>query len=390
VTASPQVSTDGEVTELIPVARPLLGPEEARAAAEVIASGWVAQGPHVARFEEAFAAQVQGRHAVAVSSCTAALHLAMLVAGIGPGDEVVVPSLSFVATANSVRYVGARPVFADVDQDSLALTAETIEPLLTPKTRAVLLVHQAGTPADIDDVQALCERHGLELFEDAACAVGATYHSRPIGGHTRMAAFSFHPRKLITTGEGGMLVCRDAEDADRARRLREHAMDISAADRHRAHGVVIERYLETGFNYRMTDIQAAIGLVQLSRLADILRRRRELGRRYDDWLTEMTGLRVPRRPAWGLPNFQSYWVELTPDWPTTRDQLLSLMLEHGVSLRRGIMAAHREPAYVEEGSAPLPVTDRITDRSVILPLFHQMTNEQQRHVVTVLGEIAGR
>jgi perosamine synthetase len=167
-------------------------------------------------------------------------------------------------------------------------------------------------------------------------------------------------------------------------------MDISAADRHRAHGVVIERYLETGFNYRMTDIQAAIGLVQLSRLADILRRRRELARRYDDWLTEMTGLRVPRRPSWGLPNFQSYWVELTPDWPTTRDRLLSLMLEHGVTLRRGIMAAHREPAYAEERAAPLPVTDRITDRSVILPLFHQMTNEQQRHVVTVLGQIARR
>lgn len=379
-----------EVTEVIPVTRPLLGPAEERAAAAVIASGWVAQGEQVARFEDAFAAEVQGHHAVATSSCTTALHLAMLVAGVGPGDEVIVPSLSFVATANAVRYTGARPVFADIDENSLALTAATIEPVLTPRTRAVLLVHQAGTPADIEDVQALCDRHSIELLEDAACAAGASYRSRPIGGHTRMAAFSFHPRKLITTGEGGMLVCRDAEDANRARRLREHAMDVSAADRHRARGVVIEHYLETGFNYRMTDIQAAIGLVQLTRLTGIVQRRRELAARYDDWLADMAGVRVPQRPSWGSPNFQSYWIELTPDWPTGRDDLLAAMLEHGVSLRRGIMAAHREPAYADASSAPLPVTDRITDHSVILPLFHQMTDDQQRHVVAALDQLARR
>ena len=251
---------------MIPVMRPWLGEEEAAAAAAAVASGWVAQGPRVAEFEKAFAAAIGADHAVAVSSCTAALHLALIAVGIGPGDEVIVPSLSFIATANAVRYVGAQPVFADVDLATQNLIPATVEPHLTGRTRAVILVDQAGVPADLDGMRALCDPRGITVIEDAACAVGSTYRGRPAGSAAALAAFSFHPRKLLTTGEGGMVTTSDGSIAARIRRLREHGMDVSAADRHRSQQPVIEHYTEVGFNFRMTDVQAAIGLVQLRKL----------------------------------------------------------------------------------------------------------------------------
>ena len=265
---------------MIPVMRPWLGAEEAAAAAEAVSSGWVAQGPRVAEFEEAFASAIGAGYAVAVSSCTAALHLALLAAGIGPGDEVVVPSLSFIATANAARYVGAVPVFADVDEATQNLTPATVEPCLTPRTRAVILVDQAGVPADLDAMHDLCGPRGITVVEDAACAVGSVYRGRPVGAGANLATFSFHPRKLLTTGEGGMLVTPDLDVAARLRRLREHGMDLSAAARHASRQPVIEHYLELGFNFRMTDVQAAIGLVQLGKLDQLIARRRLLAQRY--------------------------------------------------------------------------------------------------------------
>ncbi|HEX7302508.1 DegT/DnrJ/EryC1/StrS family aminotransferase, partial [Lentzea sp.] len=217
---------------MIPVMRPLLGEEEAQAAAEAVRSGWVAQGPRVREFEEAFAASVGAGHGIAVSSCTTGLHLAVHVLGIGPGDEVVVPSLSFIATANSVRYTGATPVFADVELATGNLTASTVEPVLTERTRAVMVVHQAGVPADVDAIKALCEPRGIAVIEDAACASGSTYKGGPVGANALLAAWSFHPRKLITTGEGGMVTTDDPEWVVRLKRLREHGMSVSAADRH--------------------------------------------------------------------------------------------------------------------------------------------------------------
>ena len=202
---------------------------------------------------------------MAVSSCTAALHLAMIVARVSAGDEVVVPSMSFIATANAARYVGAEAVFADVDPATLNLTPATVEPLLTDRTRAVILVDQAGVPADLDAMRALCDPRGITVVEDAACAAGATYRGRA-GAGASLATFSFHPRKLLTTGEGGMITTPDPDVAVRLRLLREHGMNVSAADRHAERQPVIERYLELGYNYRMTDVQAAIGLVQLGRL----------------------------------------------------------------------------------------------------------------------------
>src|SRR5215467_2143536 len=275
---------------MIPVMRPWLGQEEAAAAAEAVASGWIAQGPRVREFEEAFAAAIGAPHAVAVSSCTAALHLALIAAGIGQGDEVIVPSLSFIATANAVRYVGAQPVFADVDLATQNLTPQTVAPHLTRRTRAVILVDQAGIPADLDAMRALCDPLQVALIEDAACAAGSVYQGRPVGAGAKQAAFSFHPRKLLTTGEGGMLTTSDQTIAARLRRLREHGMDVSAADRHRSQQPMIERYLEVGFNFRMTDVQAAIGLVQLRKLGQMVARRRALARRYAELLSGIPGL----------------------------------------------------------------------------------------------------
>ena len=369
---------------MIPVMRPWLGQEEAEAAAEAVASGWVAQGPRVREFEEAFAAAIGTPHAVALSSCTAALHLAMIAAGIGPGDEVIVPSLSFIATANAVRYVGAQPVFADVDLATQNLVRETVEQHLTKRTRAVILVDQAGVPADLDAIRALCDPLHVAVIEDAACAAGSTYRLRPAGAGAVMAAFSFHPRKLITTGEGGMLTTWDGSIAARLRRLREHGMDISAADRHSSQQPVIEHYTEVGFNFRMTDIQAAIGLVQLGKLPQMVARRRVLAQRYREWLSGIPGLLTADDPPYGETNYQSFWMLLPEESAVGRDDLLRLLADAGVSARRGIMAAHLEPAYADTRPS-LPVTERLTARSLILPLFHQMTQSQQEHVVSVVA-----
>ncbi|WP_232376204.1 DegT/DnrJ/EryC1/StrS family aminotransferase [Amycolatopsis aidingensis] len=371
---------------MIPVMRPVLGEEEAQAVADAVRSGWVAQGPRVAAFEKEFAARVGARHGVAVSSCTTALHLALHALGTGRGgaaDEVVVPSFSFIATANAVRYCGATPVFADVDEETGNLTPESVAAVLTERTRAVLAVHQGGMPADVDALRAACG--DIPVLEDAACAVGSVYRDRPVGQGAPMAAWSFHPRKLLTTGEGGMITTDDPELAARLRRLREHGMSVSAADRHAAEVAIVEEYLEPGFNYRMTDIQAALGLVQLGRLAEMIARRRELAARYHELLAGLPGIRPVRDPEYGRTNYQSFWVRVSEDVPVRQGELLTLLAAEGVSARRGIMAAHLEPAYAGHPHVPLPVTERLTRGSVILPLHHELSEQEQRHVVDVLA-----
>jgi dTDP-4-amino-4,6-dideoxygalactose transaminase len=376
-------------TDRIPVMIPWLGEEEARAASDAVLSGWVAQGPRVAEFERTFAERVGAEHGIAVSSCTTALHLCLVALGLGPGDEVVVPSLSFIATANAVRYVGAEPVFADVDLATGNLTPATVDAVRTARTRAVLAVHQGGVPADVHALRAACAEWDLPLVEDAACAIGSTVGGKPVGHGALLAAWSFHPRKVVTTGEGGMITTDDAQWAARLRRLREHGMNASAADRHASDKPVLESYLEVGFNYRMTDIQAAVGLVQLGKLEAMIARRRELAARYDALLHDVPGLTPVRDPEHGQSNFQSYWVLLEEDFPVGRDDLLAALAAAGVSARRGIMAAHLEPAYADHPRAPLPVTERLTRDSLILPLFHTMTEAQQDRVVAVLHEQAG-
>jgi perosamine synthetase len=375
----------------IPIARPELGEEEAAAAREAILSGWVTQGPRVAAFEERFAALVGAAHACAVSNCTTALHLALHALGVGAGDEVVTVSHSFVATANVVRYCGATPVFVDVDPRTFNIDPAKLEDAITPRTRAVMPVHQMGLPCDLDAVLAVADRHGLPVVEDAACAIGSEVK---VGGrwervgrpHGAVACFSFHPRKVVTTGDGGMLTTGDAALDAKFRLLRQHAMSVPDTVRHAAKSVVFEEYPEVGFNYRMTDIQAAVGSVQLRRLPGILARRVELARRYTQALSDISGLVPPHVPDYARPNYQSYPVRVTADYPLTRDGLMNHLLARGVSTRRGIMNAHQEPAYAGAGPYHLPASEYARDRTLLLPLFSSMTDDEQDYVIQLLRE----
>jgi dTDP-4-amino-4,6-dideoxygalactose transaminase len=375
----------------INVMQPWLGEDEIEAVTAVLRSGWVAQGPQVAAFERAFAVAQEAPYAVAVSSCTTALHLALVVAGVGPGDDVVVPSFSFIATANAVVHTGARPVFADVDPTTGNVTRETVAAAVTPKTAAVIAVDQGGVPVDLPDVRSFCDPRSITVVEDAACAAGSRRNGRPVGADAEIAAWSFHPRKLLTTGEGGMVTTSRPDWAERARRLREHAMSLSAAERHASVLAPPEEYLEPAFNYRMTDLQAAVGLVQLGRLPEMVTRRRQLADNYAKAVGELPGLRMVADPAWGTGNFQSCWIEVEPSFPTDREGLMGRLAAADISARRGIMASHRQPAYRERdtGHADLSATERLTDRTLILPLFHELGDSDQDRVVEVLRATAG-
>lgn len=370
----------------INVMQPWLGDEEIAALTDVIASGWIAQGPRVAEFERAFALSQEADDAIAVSSCTAALHLALVVAGVGRDDDVVVPSYSFIATANAPTYVGARPVFADVDPVTGNLTAATVRAALTDRTRAVIAVDQGGVPVDLAEIRDLCDPRGIVVVEDAACAAGATYRGRPVGAGAEIAAWSFHPRKIVTTGEGGMITTSRADWAARARRLREHSMSLSAAQRHGSVLAPAEEYTEVGFNYRMTDLQAAVGLVQLRKLPELVARRRQLAEVYTKHVDDIAGLRAVADPPWGTSNFQSFWIEVSEPYPLNRDELLAHLAARDISARRGIMTSHRQPAHA--GGAPdhpsLTASEQLSDRTLILPLFHQLSESEQSRVIEAL------
>lgn len=392
---------------MIPVAKPWIGEEEAEAARRPLLSGWVTQGPEVAAFEREFAQFVDAPHACAVSNCTTALHLALLAVGVQPGDEVITVSHSYIATANAVRYCGATPVFVDVDPGTFNLDPALMEPAITGRTRAILAVHQIGMPCDMPAIMAVARQHHLPVVEDAACAVGSEIQvderwekvGRP---HGDIACFSFHPRKLLTTGDGGMLTTANPAWDTQFRLWRQHAMGVPDTVRHGANQVIFESYAEVGFNYRMTDIQAAVGREQLKRLPAIIARRRSQVERYRALLADIPGLGLPPEPAWARSNWQSFAVRL-PDGVDQRAAMQAL-LDAGVSSRRGVMCAHREPAYARRepwscGATPHPAcshadgqcarlraSEAAQDRGIILPLFHAMTDAEQECVAVALRD----
>ena len=375
----------------IPVAKPVLDEQEVEAVRRVILSGWVTQGPEVAAFEQEFADFVGASHACAVSNCTTALHLALLAIGVTAGDEVITVSHSFIATANAIRYCGATPVFVDVEADGFNIDPDEIEAAISPRTKAIICVHQLGMPCDLHRIVEIGTRLSIPVIEDAACATGSEIlwkgRWEKIGKpHGDIACFSFHPRKVVTTGDGGMLTTSNPEYDRKFRLWRQHSMSVNDTVRHGSKQVIYESYPELGFNYRMTDMQAAVGRVQLERLPDLVARRRALAELYSKQLVFAAGPRPPVEPSFARSNWQSYCVALPDKWGQ-RD-IMQGLLDRGISTRRGIMNSHLEPAYAEHNSHRVAGTlkNSITaqNKTIILPLFSQMTNDEIEIVVSAI------
>jgi perosamine synthetase len=384
------VATETKKKLNVPITKPALGEEEARAPFESIRSGWVTQGPKVAEFEKAIASYVGAKHGVATTSCTTGLHLALVAAGIGEGDEVIVPSFTFIASANAILYTGAKAVFCEIDPRTFNIDPNDIEKRITKKTKAIMPIDQIGLACDIDSVNDIARKHGIDVVEDAAPAIGEDYKGRKVGGNAHQTVFSFHPRKVITTGEGGMITTNDDQVADRARKLRAHGMSVSDLDRHKADRVIIEEYNELGFNYRMTDIQASIGLVQLSRLDELLRIRRAKAQRYNEELAEVKGIETPFVPKYAAHTYQSYCLRLTKDCRLDREDLMTNLLHRGIATRRGVMASHLEKTYTSrQGAVSLPITEEATRTTMLIPLFATMSDEEQSWVIESLREELG-
>lgn len=373
---------------MIPIAKPYLTKDEAQAAYDTILSGWITQGPRVAEFEEKFAAYTGAKFAVATSNCTTALHLSMIVAGIGAGDEVICPSMSYIATANSITYVGAVPVFAEIIPETYNLDPVDAEKKITDKTKAILLVHQIGMPADINSFKSLAEKYNLKLIEDAACAIGSEYKGAKIGSHSSLVCFSFHPRKVISTGDGGMITTDNEEYYQHLKLLRQHGMSVNDRVRHDSKKVVFEEHVEIGYNYRMTDIQAAVGIKQLEKLDWIVQERRKIAAMYYEALKDIDCLMLHAEKEGYISNFQSYSVYLKDNCPVKRNGLMQQMLDKGIATRRGIMTSHREPAYEKWClGLSLPISERACDNSIILPLYIPMKSEEVNLVINTFKQI---
>lgn len=377
------MSTDSDIR----FSRPYTDEEEARAAADVVRSGWIVGGPQLAAFEEEFAARCGAAHGVGVSSWTTGAFLALRALGIGPGDEVLVPSYTFIASVNVITHCGATPVFVDIDEHTWNVDPKDLERKISPRTKLLLPVDQIGLPCDIDAINDIAARHGVGVLDDAACAVGSSNRGRPVGSLAPVTVFSLHARKLVTTGEGGMIVTDDKPLAERLRRLRHQGMSLSDYQRHAMSPTTNESYPEVGYNFRITDIQAAIGRVQLAKLDDILSRQRAIAGRYLDFLRNHPLFQAPAVPEGIEPNWQSFMIGIREGAPIGRDRVMEYLHGRGVPTRRSIMASHLEAPYLGLG-ASLPNTERAFARNLLLPMHPGLTASQQSRVIDALDALA--
>lgn len=406
---------------MIPLAKPCLGKPEVKSAGEVILSGWLTQGPKVKEFEKAFASYVGSSYACAAANCTAALHMALLTVGVNPGDIVITVSYSFIGTANSVRLCGAEPVFVDIDAKTYNMSPEALQTFLTEecvfkgeelyyknvekliggtspfvylerakvgRVAAVMPVHQLGMPCDMDAVLNIARKYRLPVVEDAACALGSEIRrgkrweriGRP---HGDIACFSFHPRKILTTGDGGMLTTNNAAYDRSFRLLRNHGMNISGAERKKANKVIVEKYLMTAFNYRMTDVQAAIGLAQLDRLPGFIVQRRRIDGFYHKYLKDISWLELPFEPAYARSNWQSYSIKILDHAPCPRDEIIQYLFQGGVCCIPGIRNAYTECPYAHV-PYHLPMSDQAQASVIIFPFYVGLKESDVRRMGRLL------
>lgn len=370
----------------IPIIKPLFDKKEEQALINVIRSGWVTQGPKVAEFEEMISKYCGVKYGVATTSATTALFLSLYMLGIGEGDEVIVPSYSFIATANVVVQVGAKPIFVDIDPRTYNIDSNLIEQVITKKTKAIIPVDQVGLPADYDAICKIAKKYKLHIVEDAACSFGSIYKGKRVGSINEITCLSFHPRKLVTTGEGGMILTNDKIFADRARRLRHHGMEMSDLARHNSKKIIHEKYAEVGYNLRMSDLEAVVGIEQLKKFPKNVLKRQKLAKIYNKAFSKNNLLQTPFVPEGIVHNYQTYILFLKKNNKIIRDELMQKLLEAGISTRRGVMAAHLEKPYVKMfGRINLPVTEEATNWTIAIPLYAQMTKEEQQYVINKIN-----
>jgi perosamine synthetase len=378
-----------ENAQPIAFARPFFRSEEEQAVAAVVRSGWVVGGPRLAEFEKRFAALCGVGHAVGVSSWTAGGFLVLKALGLGTGDEVIVPSLTFIASVNVITHCGAKPVFADIDPHTYNIDPDDVARKIGPRTRAILPVDQIGLPCEIDRILQLADQHGLIVIQDSACSFGSRFRGRMVGGFAPITVFSLHARKVVTTGEGGMIVTNDEALARRLRMLRHQGMSLTDFQRHSGDPTAFETYPEVGYNFRITDIQAAIGLCQLERLDDLIARRTRVARRYIAALSNSEFIVPPQVPDHITTNWQSFQVRVKPGGPLDRNRLMKALHAEGVATRRGVMASHLEPPYRSQ-AASLPHTEAAAAECLQLPIHSGMDEAQADVVLAALDRVYRR
>jgi perosamine synthetase len=369
--------------------RPWLEEAEWETIKDVILSGWVSQGPKVKEFEDRVAAFVGAKHAVATNSCTSAIHLGLRTQGVGAGHEVILANTTCMANVNAIAMAGATPVFVDIDPDNYNLNPVLIDGAITERTKAILIIDQIGLAADLDAIRSIADKHNLVIVDDAATALGGEYKGTRLGGHGLVATFSFHPRKMITTGEGGMLLTDNDEIAAQARVLRSAGASVSDLERHKAKGTILQKYHVCGYNYRMTDIQAAIGLIQMNRLPTILQERARQGRYYNNVFANNEGLITPFVPNYAKHTYSSYMLKTGPKVEVGLDEILSKLAEKGISARYGIPPLHREPYFDGHGYSDemFPVSCSVAKSTFFIPIFPGLTDDEMQYVAETVRSI---